>query len=601
MNSRHGSPVTFDTFGGFYHAGDSDLPARKAVLLLSPIGYEEFCGRATWRALADMIAASGHACFRFDYPGTADAIDVVGEPDGIADWEAASRRCIDFLRERHPGCELVLVGQGFGASLAMQLGAETSNIAAAVLMAPVVKGRSYLRELQVWSRMLTEKMGIGPDPRDDNGYGVAGLPLPTGRAAAIKAIDLTRAAQPPAARVLVVERTQISSESAIGNHLKTLGAEVSSIEYAGYEAILQDPTVAEPQLGTLRRIVSWIDALPASPVAAAVLADEWAPARPLVGPHYEETPVRYGPGDQLFGILCRPRGRPASAIAVLANSGRNYHIGWGRAGVEQARALAARGIASLRCDAGGIGDSPAWPNAPAEVLYSDEQLADLRHSIDFAERLDAGPIAVAGRCSGAYAAFVTAVQDPRIHCVVPINMLRYVWDPEETVEQALQSAHRSVGGSVSKLFSKQSLRRLLSGNLRLWAPAVFLGKRVVRSVLARLRRGLAGASGASLYSECHRRFQVLEERGVRVAIVISEGDHAQGEFQAYMGRDGARLQRYPQASLTIIPDADHDFTHADARARLTNVLCDVISGDWSAVPRAQPAAHAGAYREIARS
>ena len=235
-------------------------------------------------------------------------------------------------------------------------------------------------------------------------------------------------------------------------------------------------------------------------------------------------------------------------------------------------------------------DDPAGPAGP-----------DLRHSIDFAERLDAGPIAVAGRCSGAYAAFVTAVQDPRIHCVVPINMLRYVWDPEETVEQALQSAHRSVGGSVSKLFSKQSLRRLLSGNLRLWAPAVFLGKRVVRSVLARLRRGLAGASGASLYSECHRRFQVLEERGVRVAIVISEGDHAQGEFQAYMGRDGARLQRYPQASLTIIPDADHDFTHADARARLTNVLCDVISGDWSAVPRAQPAAHAGAYREIARS
>lgn len=578
MNVGYGVPVTFDRFGGFYHAGRVDLHGRKAVLLLSPIGYEELCSRATWRALAEMIAGSGHACLRFDYPGTADAIDAVGEPDGISDWLAAARRCIAFLREHNPALDLVLVGQGFGASLAAQLGAELPDVAAAVLMAPVVKGRAYLRELQAWSSMLTDRMGIGPDPAHDNGYCVAALPLASSRAAAIKAIDLTQATRSPGARVLVVERTQMSRNNSIGNHLTTLGADVSYLDYAGYEAILQNPTVAEPQLGTLRRIVSWIDELAPGPTSNDVSAAKEIPAaQPMAGPHYEEVPVRFGPDQRLFGVVCRPLGRKPAGIAVLANSGRDYHIGWGRAGVEQARALAERGVASLRFDLGGIGDSPASAGAPAEVIYCEEHLDDMRDAIDFVEKLDAGPIALVGRCSGAYAAFQVAVKDERVRNVVPINIMRYVWDPDETVEQALQSAHRTLGGSVGMLFSKRSLRRLLTGNLRIVAPAMFIAKRLARSVLSRARQILEGKAGPSLYAEGHRRFQTLDSRGVRLALVFSEGDHALNEFRTYMGKSGARLRRYPKASMTIIPDADHDFTHVASRARLTNELCNLLA------------------------
>ena len=577
VSSRYGTPVTFDTFGGFYHAG-IDRPGRKAVLLLAPIGYEELCSRATWRALAESIAAAGHACLRFDYPGTADAVDVVGEPDGIADWLDAARRCMAFLREHHPGTELVLVGQGFGASLVAQLGPESPDIAAAVLMAPFVKGRSYLRELQAWSRMVTERMGLGPDPLDDNGYGIAGMLLASSRAAAIQTIDLARATQAPAARILLVERGQISRDSAIGNHFKTLGADVASIDYTGYETILQDPTLAEPQLGTLTRIVSWIDGLAHLPKSDTISSARVpAAARPIAGPHYEELPVRFGPDQRLFGVLCQPLGRRPSSMAVLANSGRDYHIGWGRATVEQARALAGRGIASFRFDGGGIGDSPASASAPAEVLYSDEQVADLRHAIDYVEKLDAGPIALVGRCSGAYAAFQLAVQDARVRNVVVINIMRFVWDPRETVAEALLSSHRTIAGSFATLFSKQNIRRLLSGNLRIKAALAFASKRLLQIVSPKPGQIPGSAPGQTLYSEGHRRFQILESRGVRLAMLFSEGDHALDEFRIYMGRKGARLRRYPNASIAIIPDADHNFTHSSARARLTNVLCDVLA------------------------
>lgn len=578
MNSRYGVPVTFETFGGLYHAGSADRTGRKAVLLLSPIGYEELLSRATWRALADMIAAAGHACLRFDYPGTSDAIDVSGEPDGISDWLDSARKGVAFLREHNPGLELVLVGQGFGATLAVQLGAELPDIAAAVLMAPVVKGRSYLRELQAWSNMLTDRIGIGPDPVHDNGYCVAGLPLATSRATAIKSMDLTRATQSPAPRVLLVDRAQISRENSVGNHLATLGADVSYLDYAGYETILQNPSVAEPQLGTLRSIVSWIDSLPSGSKAEAMSSAKMpAPARPIAGPHYEELPVRFGPDERLFGVLCKPLGRRPSAIAVLANSGRDYHIGWGRAGVEQARALAGRGIASFRFDAGGIGDSIAAAGAPDEVLYSDEQLDDLRYAVDYAATCDAGPIAVAGRCSGAYGAFQVAVQDPRIRYVVPINIQRFVWDPRESVAEALQSAHRSIYASATMLLSKRNLKRLLSGNLRIGAAAGALLKRLAAKLSPKPAEAAGGAPAPNLHDEGHRRFKLLQDRGVRVALVFSEGDHGLNEFRSYMGRKGAKLRRYAKASITIIPGADHDFTHAAKRAQMVKALGDVLA------------------------
>lgn len=578
MTFRHGVPVTFEHFSGFYHASDVERQGRKAVLLLSPIGYEELCTRATWCALAGMIAVAGHACLRFDYPGTADAVDAISDAEGISDWLAAARQCIAFLRNNHPGVDLVLIGQGFGASLAAQVAAETPDVAAVVLMAPMVKGRAYLRELQVWSRMVTERIGIDPDPLDDNGYGVAGMLLPSSRAAAIQTIDLTRATQRPAARVLLVERGRVSRESAISSHFKTLGADVSSMDYAGYEQILENPTPVEPQLSTLASIVSWISDLPDGGKAVDQrLAKAITSALPMSGAHYDELPVRFGPDERLVGILCQPIGQDPSAIAILANSGRDYHVGWGRAAVEQARALAERGVSSFRFDGGGIGDSPASAGAPAEVLYSDEQLADLGHAVDYVAALGAGPIAVVGRCSGAYGAFQIAVQDPRIGSVVVINIMRFVWDPGETVAQALQSAHRTVSGSIAMLFSKQSLRRLLSGNLRIKAPIVFFAKRLARAVTSRKSPSAAASPRLHLYSEGHRRFQLLDDRGVRLAMVFAEGDHALGEFRTYMGRTGRRLRRYKRASISIIPNADHNFTHTAARARLTSALCDILA------------------------
>jgi alpha-beta hydrolase superfamily lysophospholipase len=577
LSGAYGYPVTFDTFGGFYYPGTSEKRGSKAVLLLSPIGFEEMCARTTWRCLAEKIAAAGHACLRFDYPGTADAIDPSEEPDGISDWLAATHKCIQFLRTCRPRTEIVLIGQGFGGSLAAQLAPGISDVAAAVLMAPAVKGRSYLRELQGWTRVLTDRIGINPDPTDESGYNVAGFALATNRANAIRAIDLTKSTQAPAANILLVERNHGPNDRPLTQHLRSLGADVSTIDYAGYDLILTDPTQAKPPFATLERIVAWIDQLPRgktvngpAPLAAPTFAQS------ITGPHYEERPVRFGPDRRLFGILCRPMAS-ASAIAVLANAGRDYHIGWGRASVEQARALAACGIASIRFDAGGIGDSPASADAPHEVIYSEEQIDDLRHAIDYAEALHIGPIALVGRCSGAYAAFNAAVRDNRVRDVIVVNIERFIWDPRESVEEALRYAHRSIGNFGATLLSKRGLKRLVSGELRVVPAVAYVVQRFIRQIASKLGRINPGLSTRGrLDREVHRRFQSLEDRGVRVSLVFSAGDLGLNEFRSYMGDDGERLRRYTKASVSMIPDADHNFTHSAARARFTARLCDLL-------------------------
>lgn len=587
--SPFGTPVTFETFGGFYYEGRRKLPGRKAVLLLAPIGFEEMCARTTWRSLAEAISAAGHTCLRFDYPGTADAIDTQVPPDGLSDWRDAARTAARFLTESNPDAELVLVGQGFGASLAAELGRDLPRVAAAVLMAPIVKGRSYLRELQAWTRVLTERIGIRPDPHDENGYSVAGFPLAAPRAAAIKAIDLTQATQAPAAKILLVERGRATGDSPLKKHLSDLGADVSAIHYEGYELILTDPTQAEPPLETLGRITGWIDGLPQRATTAGsraiAIATVPAPTQAMAGSHFAELPLRFGPDNRLFGVLCRPTGLETSAIAVLANSGRDYHIGWGRASVEQARALARRGIASLRFDAAGIGDSPAPQDVAHEVIYSAEQIANVRHAIDYVETLGAGPVMLVGRCSGAYAAFNAAAQDPRVRSAVIVNIERFVWDPRESVAEALRYAHRSIGDFGSTLLSKRGLNRLLSGELRVKAAATYVSHRLIRQIGLRLGRLFPGLTAeGKLHSEVHRRFQELESRGVRVALVFSTGDLGLKEFKTYMGEAGERLRRYKRASVTMIPDADHNFTHSGARARLTEALCDLLADPAPARP-----------------
>lgn len=76
------------------------------------------------------------------------------------------------------------------------------------------------------------------------------------------------------------------------------------------------------------------------------------------------SPVRFGVGNSLVGMVAMPTHQaPATAACLLFNMGANHRVGPRRINVKLANALAARGMASLRFDLGGVGDSDALDTA----------------------------------------------------------------------------------------------------------------------------------------------------------------------------------------------------------------------------------------------
>lgn len=574
--SAFGTPVTFGSSIGVFHAGQAPV----AVLMLGAVGYEELCLRATWRSLAQALADKGIACLRFDYPGQGDAQEA-SDPQGLDDWFETVRTAADLLR-RSSGCErLVLLGQGLGGTLALKLAEDLAPIAASVLMAPVGNGKRYLRELAAWTRIVSDRIGIGTDPDDDTRCAVAGLRIAPGRLPAIATLGTGALTQAPSEQVLLLSRSDHGGDAALAEALTGLGAAVTQRVYDGYETLTTDPTAARPPKSTIACIVDWIaERAEAAGSAPAGIGTPQLPglAEGVLGEGFVERPIRFGPAGRLFGVLCEPLGQAAREPIIFVNAGRDYHIGWARVSVHQARAFAARGIASLRFDASSVGDSGLAADGPEEILYSQAQIDDVRLAIDAMQARGFDAPVLIGRCSGAYAAFHAAAIDARIRRLVIVNNERFVWDPDESVEDAIRYAHRSAGDLGATLARKDGLRRLLTGKLRV-GPA---GRYLIYRYRKRLSVKLAPVLGrltkhGRLHRQCHRHFAVLAERKVALSLLYADGDVGLAELQTYFGEGGKGLTAYPNASLTMIPDADHNFTHLAAGRRLLDALLRIVA------------------------
>lgn len=135
-----------------------------------------------------------------------------------------------------------------------------------------------------------------------------------------------------------------------------------------------------------------------------------------------ETPLRFGSGEHLAGMLVQPE--PAlsfdnRAVVIFITAGLLHKPGPYRLYVELSRMLAATGIASLRFDLSGIGES-----APRRDDHGAEMTAvcDVRDAMDaMQESLACERFVLAGLCSGAEVAHRAAVTDARVRGIVAMD------------------------------------------------------------------------------------------------------------------------------------------------------------------------------------
>ena len=137
MNSEEGTgrsasqPTVFGSHIGLFTAVDDDTPKSDlAVLLLNPWGIEEMCTRRFYRIFAERLAEIGVASLRFDYPGTVNSLDNTSAERGLSVWSEAIAKAAEELKMLSGARNLVFLGQGIGASLALMQAHSEPSLAA---------------------------------------------------------------------------------------------------------------------------------------------------------------------------------------------------------------------------------------------------------------------------------------------------------------------------------------------------------------------------------------------------------------------------------------------------------------------------------------
>jgi hypothetical protein len=179
-----------------------------------------------------------------------------------------------------------------------------------------------------------------------------------------------------------------------------------------------------------------------------------------------QSPVRFGHGDGLLGMLTEPvQCQPLPVCCLMLNMGANHRVGPRRINVKLAHALAAQGMSSLRLDLGGIGDSEA-PGGASAVPLALRAVHDLQAAMDLVEaRLGIRRFVIVGMCSGAEHAMSAGMVDAR---VIGLSLFdgfafpqrRARW--ERTLRRALAApAHPAFAGKVRRWIGR-GLSRWLS-------------------------------------------------------------------------------------------------------------------------------------------
>lgn len=555
-----GVATAFGGCAGVFHAAEGST----AVLMIGSWGFEALCLAAARRLLAESLAAAGYPTLRYDHPGTGDSLDDAAID--LARWVDAMAGAADHLLAVSGARRLVVVADGLGAAVALSAPERLPLLAGAVLMAPVVSGRSHLREVRAHAAMI----GGGAE----DGLAIAGIRLPDRVAADLATLDL-RTGGLSLPRALVVARAGREMESRLAERIETLAGHADALPFTDYDAALTDPSRAIPPRATWTAVVEWLTAaVPPSPDRTPSLPI-MRPSPVLDGGTFLEEGLRFGPGERLFGILAKPSRAVLGPGVVIANAGRDPHTGWARFGVDLSRRLASAGFPVLRIDLSGVGESPAPPGREHdELLYSTVHQNDLREAAGVLVRSGATGVVLAGRCSGAFAALHAAPMVERLRAVYAINMLRVIWDPREDVATAIVADIRPIGSVARKALDPRSLLRLLRGEID--------PRNLLRRVGARLREAAAkhGPAAKARRRAAEDIVATLGRKGAEVRFVSGDNDVGLSHIATAFG-GLERLASLPGASLLLLEDADHNLTSPAVRSKIYDDLFSLLTAGLS--------------------
>jgi uncharacterized protein len=277
-----------------------------------------------------------------------------------------------------------------------------------------------------------------------------------------------------------------------------------------------------------------------------------------------EIPLRFEvAGETRIGIVHLPV-RPVSRGVLVVVGGWQYRVGSHRQFVLLARAMAEAGVAVMRFDSRGMGDSDGVPGAPEPA----EHLAlDICSALDaFAARV-AGvtEFVLCGLCDGASAALIYGPADSRVRGLVLLNP--WVSSPESAARALLRHYY------WRRLRDRELWRKIAAGSfdIRRFAHSLLATFRAARGV----KHGASSAAPADPVAEAGTRIdramaQALEIFTGRILLVLGGRDRTAAQYSDVVARSPRwrALLHGGRAARLALPDADHTFSRHEVRDAL---------------------------------
>jgi exosortase A-associated hydrolase 1 len=258
-------------------------------------------------------------------------------------------------------------------------------------------------------------------------------------------------------------------------------------------------------------------------------------------------------GARLVGILSEPSA-PTEVALVNIVGGPQYRAGSHRQFVHLARTLAENGIAALRFDARGMGDSDGEQRS-----FEDIQ-TDVAAAIDAlcAALPSVRQVVLSGLCGGASAALLYwhATRDARVRGMVLINP----WVRSDATLARTRVKHYYLQRMMEGAF----WRKLLSGQVAKSAVTELLSSLKLAVATSGAPRDAAEARAMDL---SHRMAAAVADFGQAVLLVLSEDDYTAKEFLETVALQSDWQSCLAASTVTRfdVKGADHTYSHPGMR------------------------------------
>lgn len=529
------------------------LPARVAVLICPPWGWDEVASYRSRRGWAESLAAAGHPTLRIDLPGTGDSGGGPGSGGLLGRWVEAIGLAAGWLRGEAGGAGLALLGIGLGGLLAEEALDRGLVAEELVVWGAPPDGRQFAREARAFAAMQAGRpadAGGLPGALPKGWVEAAGFVLSQDTLAALRRLSPTGV--PASGRALLIGRDGVV-DAAGAERLAAAGVQVTQDPGEGWGEFVAHPETTVMPAGVEAVVRGWLGRGTAPAAADVAVAAPQVTSQASFGAGanaFTEGPVRIpGSFGDAFGILTTPADPPTAPThcAVFLNAGAMRHIGPNRLWTEAARELAASGVPSLRVDLESIGEADGDPARRANIgdFYDSGFVAQVVGALDWLEGQRVAPsFRLVGLCAGAYWAFRAGLGDERIETEVLLNSGALVWHPGILEERD----SRRFGRFLQRRWWRMLVRREIKASSAL---------RLIRLIPAALRRlagRLVGRKGVPGGSRIEADLHSLPAQ-LRVAIAFSGSEPLREELEALGILD--RLAAWPGVRVSELPGADH--------------------------------------------